>query len=102
MSHCSRSWPTSAGRRSKARGCSRASNRAARIADTLREVASTLTSVLALDQITTLILEQLQRVVPYDTAALLLRDGDRLSITATRGFTETVRAQIERCELLAG
>ena len=66
-----------------------------RIADTLREVASTLTSVLALDQITDLILEQLQRVVPYDTAALLLRDGDRLNITATRGFAETVRARIE-------
>ncbi len=66
-----------------------------RIADTLREVASTLTSVLAMDQITDLILEQLQRVVPYDTAALLLRDGDRLSITATRGFAENVRARIE-------
>jgi len=65
------------------------------IADTLREVASTLTSVLALDQITTLILEQLQRVVPYDTASLLLRDGERLNITATRGFSETLRAQIE-------
>ncbi|MEP7190124.1 MAG: GAF domain-containing protein, partial [Roseiflexaceae bacterium] len=65
------------------------------IADTLREVASTLTSVLALDQITTLILEQLQRVVPYDTAALLLRDDDRLNITATRGFNEKLRAQIE-------
>src|SRR5262249_4421267 len=66
-----------------------------RIADTLREVSSTLTSVLALDWITDLILEQLERVVPYDTAGLLLRDGDRVNITATRGFDERVRAQIE-------
>ncbi|HEU5103636.1 MAG TPA: GAF domain-containing protein, partial [Roseiflexaceae bacterium] len=66
-----------------------------RIADTLREVASTLTSVLALDQVTALILEQLQRVVPYDTAALLLRDDDQVKITATRGFPDHVRGQIE-------
>jgi GAF domain-containing protein len=65
-----------------------------RIADTLRDVSSTLTSVLALDQITDLILEQLQRVVPYDTAALLLRDGDRVSITATRGFSKAVETQL--------
>jgi signal transduction histidine kinase len=67
-----------------------------RFADTLREVAQTLTSVLALDQVTALILEQLQRVVPYDTAALLLIDGDVVRITATRGFAEAVRPAIEK------
>jgi signal transduction histidine kinase len=63
-------------------------------ADTLREVAQTLTSVLALDQITTLILEQLQRVIPYDTASLMLREGDALKITATRGFDEAAQAAL--------
>ena len=64
-------------------------------ADTLREVAQTLTSVLALDEILTLILDQLARVVPYDTASLMLREGDRLQIVKTRGFAEPVREQIE-------
>jgi GAF domain-containing protein len=67
-----------------------------RVADTLRDVAQTLTSVLALDEITTLILDQLKRVVPYDTAALMIREGDTLRIEATRGFSEEVRPQIER------
>jgi len=48
-----------------------------RAADTLREVAQTLTSLLASGDITTMILEQLRRVVPYTTAALMLRDGNQ-------------------------
>jgi GAF domain-containing protein len=64
-------------------------------ADTLREVAETLTSVLKLDEITTLILDQLQRVVPYDSASLMLRDGDVVRITATRGFEESFRPTLE-------
>ena len=67
-----------------------------RAADTLREVAQTLTSVLALDDITHLILEQLRRVVPYDTASLMLRKGDTLVIQATRGFEETHRQEVEQ------
>jgi len=65
-------------------------------ADTLREVAQTLTGVLAIDEITTLILDQLRRVVPYDTASLLLRDDDIVRIVATRGFDEHYRTQIEQ------
>ncbi|HEX9371912.1 MAG TPA: GAF domain-containing protein, partial [Roseiflexaceae bacterium] len=65
-----------------------------RAADTLREVAQTLTSVLALDEITTLILVQLQRIVPYDTASLMIREGDVVRITATRGFDEIDRAKL--------
>ncbi|KPV51766.1 hypothetical protein SE17_19355, partial [Kouleothrix aurantiaca] len=67
-----------------------------RAADTLREVAQTLTSVLALDDITQLILEQLRRVVPYDTASLMLRDDDMLVIQATRGFDEEHRLEVEQ------
>src|SRR5581483_8668619 len=63
---------------------------------TLREVAQTLTSVLALDEITTLILDQLKRVVPYDTASLMIREGDMLRIEATRGFSEALRETIEQ------
>jgi len=67
-----------------------------RAADTLREVAQTLTSLLAPGDITTLILDQLRRVVPSTTAALMLRDGNLLRITATRGFADAIRSRIEQ------
>src|SRR5262249_10472664 len=67
-----------------------------RAADTLREVAQTLTSLLAPGDITTLILAPRRGVVPYPTAALMLRDGNLLRITATRGFADPIRARIEQ------
>lgn len=67
-----------------------------RAADTLREVAETLTSTLALDEITTLILDQLKRVVPYDSASLMLRDGEIMQIKAARGFDDEVLARIKQ------
>lgn len=70
-----------------------------RAADTLREVAQTLTGVLALDEIFSLILDQLARVVPYDTASLMLRDGDMLRIAAARGFEESLQTRIEQLVL---
>lgn len=57
-----------------------------RVADTLRQVAEAFTSLLPPEQILTLILDQLARVVPYDTAALMLRDGDTLTIVSAHGF----------------
>jgi signal transduction histidine kinase len=68
-----------------------------RAADTLlHDVAQMLTSVLAPDEITTLILDQLRRVVAYNTATLVLRQGDQLRIMASRGFTEPLRSRMER------
>jgi PAS domain S-box-containing protein len=62
-----------------------------RLADTLRDVAQSFTSTLALDEIQTLILNQLARVVPYHTAAVLLRDENVLRVTAAWGYgSETV------------
>ncbi|MBC8077820.1 MAG: GAF domain-containing protein, partial [Chloroflexales bacterium] len=61
------------------------------LADTLRDVAQSFTSTLALDEIQTLILDQLARVVPYHSAAVLLRDESVLRVTAVRGYSnETV------------
>ena len=62
-----------------------------RLADTLRDVAQSFTSTLALREIQTLILDQLARVVRYDSAAVLLRDEGHghLQITETRGLTDT-------------
>jgi GAF domain-containing protein/nitrogen-specific signal transduction histidine kinase len=59
-----------------------------RLADTLRDVARSFTSALALREIQTLILDQLARVVDYDSAAVLLRDAGygHLQITEARGL----------------
>jgi GAF domain-containing protein/nitrogen-specific signal transduction histidine kinase len=61
-----------------------------RLADTLRDVAQSFTSTLALREIQTLILDQLSRVVSYDSAAVLLRDEGygNLQITEARGLAE--------------
>lgn len=67
-------------------------------ADTLRNVAERLTRVLEQDEILALLLDQIARVVPYDSAALMLRDDadDRVRIVATRGFSEERRREIEQ------
>jgi GAF domain-containing protein/nitrogen-specific signal transduction histidine kinase len=61
-----------------------------RLADTLRDVAQSFTSTLALREIQTLILDQLSRVVVYDSAAVLLRDEGygHLHITEARGISD--------------
>lgn len=56
------------------------------LATTLSEIARTLTSALELGEVLRLILEQLHRVVPYDSASIFLLEGDRLVIRAWRGF----------------
>jgi signal transduction histidine kinase len=48
--------------------------------------------VLPPDEITTLILNQLQRVVAYDSAKLLLNQGGVLRVTATAGTARVPRA----------
>ncbi|PDW02962.1 GAF domain-containing protein [Candidatus Viridilinea mediisalina] len=60
------------------------------MADTLRDVAQSFTTTLALREIQTLILDQLVRVVHYDSAAVLLRSDEHgdFGITETRGLTD--------------
>lgn len=52
----------------------------------LRETAQVVTSTLCLEDVCTRILEQLQTVVAYDSAALWLREGEQLCVVAGRGF----------------
>jgi PAS domain S-box-containing protein len=60
-------------------------------AEALRELAEVVSSTLEADEVLRLILEQLQRVVPYDTASIqLLRDG-QLTIIGGRGFANLER-----------
>ena len=64
------------------------------LADTLSEIARVVTATLDLDEVLSLILEQLGRVVFYDSASIFLRQGQRLVVRAWRGFEddEAVRA----------
>jgi NtrC-family two-component system sensor histidine kinase KinB len=58
------------------------------LADTLSEIARTVTATLNLDEVLSLILEQLARVIPYDSAAVFLVHGQQLTIRAWRGFED--------------
>ncbi len=57
----------------------------------LNEVASAMTSSLRSDQLVASLLDQLAPVLPFDTATLWLRDKERLTVTAARGFTDNER-----------
>lgn len=59
----------------------------------LTQVSSTITSSLQSDALIASLLEQLQRVVPFDTATLWLRKGDWIEVAAARGFDDD-RARI--------
>ncbi|MBC7248740.1 MAG: PAS domain S-box protein [Anaerolineae bacterium] len=54
--------------------------------EALSEIGRAVSSTLDLEAVLRLILEQLERVIPYDTAALWLREGDVMHISAARGF----------------
>ena len=55
-------------------------------AETLRQIAATISSSLEPKQVLDEILDSLQRVVPYDSAAIFLPVGKFLHLTNTRGF----------------
>jgi GAF domain-containing protein/nitrogen-specific signal transduction histidine kinase len=57
--------------------------------EALNEVATAMTSSLQSDQLVAALLDQLNRVLPFDTATLWLRDADRLTVAAARGFTDS-------------
>ncbi len=63
-----------------------AEQRAHQTAETLHEATSALTSILDLNQVLDRILIHLEQVVPYDSACVLLSDGDYLRVVAGRGF----------------
>jgi PAS domain S-box-containing protein len=57
-------------------------------AETLQEAASTLGTSLELDQVLNNLLASLQRVVPYDSACVFLREGDFVHAVAGAGLPE--------------
>jgi GAF domain-containing protein len=58
------------------------------LADTLQEVAAAINSSLRLDEVMRLIVTQLQRVLPYNSAALMLVDEGRLRHRVIRGYPD--------------
>ena len=55
----------------------------------LNEVATAMTSSLRSDELVSALLDQLEPVLPLDTATLWLRDKDRLTVAAARGFPDS-------------
>ncbi|MBN1304703.1 MAG: GAF domain-containing protein [Anaerolineales bacterium] len=55
----------------------------------LNDVATKLSASLQSDELVGSLLEQLSSVVPYDTATLWLREGNKLTVAAARGFEDT-------------
>jgi len=58
------------------------------IAETLRQASTVLSSTLELDKVLELILQQLQQVIPYNSASVQRLQGKRLEIVACQGFEE--------------
>jgi PAS domain S-box-containing protein len=56
--------------------------------ETLRQASAAVTEIPGLDERLERILEQLQRVVPYDSASVQLLRDDHLEIVGGRGFAE--------------
>ncbi len=55
----------------------------------LNEAAASLTSSLRTDELVNALLYRLEAILPYDTAALWLREKDRLVVSSAVGFPDT-------------
>ncbi|MEW5957908.1 MAG: GAF domain-containing protein, partial [Chloroflexota bacterium] len=62
-----------------------------RLADTLRGVAETISSQLDLDQLLNVVLQELKKVVNYDSASVQLLQEDRLIIIGGHGWQDSQR-----------
>jgi len=65
-----------------------AEQRRRQLAATLAEVSQTISATLDMDRLFDVILEQLARVIPYDSSSVLLQQGGKLQVVATRGFDD--------------
>lgn len=70
------------------------------LSETLQRVGAALASTLDLEAVLNQILEQLETLVPYDRASLLLRQGDYLEFMALRGFPEEQAYEQQRVPLV--
>lgn len=68
-------------------------------AETLRESAAIVAATLEKDEAIERILEQLERVIPYDSASVQLLDRNILQIVSMRGFATSELGQENKFEL---
>jgi GAF domain-containing protein len=61
-----------------------------RLTDTLRDVAEAISSQLDFDQLLNVVLQELIKVVDYDSASVQLLRGDQLVIVGSQGWTQPV------------
>lgn len=66
-----------------------------RTADTLREVARVLNSTFDLNEVLQLVLAELQKVIAFDTASIMLLDGSTLRLVAARGRVSAVEPRVQ-------
>jgi len=58
------------------------------MAESLREIMGVIGSTLELDEVLQLVLEQLRKVIDYNTSSIMMLEGDRLQVIAFAGFTD--------------
>jgi len=58
------------------------------IAETLRDIAIALNSSLDLNEVLDKILVHISRLIPYETATLMVREDDKMEVIRHRGFAE--------------
>jgi GAF domain-containing protein/CheY-like chemotaxis protein/two-component sensor histidine kinase len=64
------------------------------VAHSLLDTAEILSTTLRFDQLLERVLDQLQQIVPYDTAAVILVQDEHCQIAASRGLDSAVRGQM--------
>jgi PAS domain S-box-containing protein len=62
-------------------------------AEALREASLALSATLDADQVMEVLLDQIGRVIPYDSANVMLIEGDRVRVTHIRGYERSGTAQ---------
>ncbi len=58
------------------------------LADTLRQVSQVVNSTLKLDEVLELVLDELRKVIAYDSVSIHLLSGNMLEIISARGFED--------------
>lgn len=66
------------------------------LAEGLREIGIALSSVLDFDLLLEILLDQIARVLPYDTANVMLVQGDAIEIVVTRGYERDTLQNLPR------
>ncbi len=68
----------------------------------LRDVGQALSRAMPLADVLNVILEQLNAIVPFDRAAVMLESGAEMTIPASRGFPDSTQAQTLRVQIKEG